>query len=113
MSRYLTGLNGRDNQSTLEDMALVEAVNHFGDLDPEVGQAWLQEQIREPTGFNVLSALAELHKGYLTDCYGSVIYGSGGWNRWCLMGDGRVRFSKHHSEKYACEAASNLGFDVD
>ena len=64
MFSYLTALTGPENQSTLEDMALVEAVNDFGDIEPNVGQGWLQEQILRPTGYSIVSALAELHQGY-------------------------------------------------
>jgi hypothetical protein len=113
MSRYLTTLAGPDNQSTLNDMALVEAVNLFGNLDPDVGQAWLKDQVGRPTGYNAASALTELRKGHLNDCCGAVIYGSGGWNRWCLMCDGRVRFSAYHSMRHSIQAARDLGFDVD
>lgn len=113
MSRYLTDLTGAENQSTLDDMALVEAVDYFGEIDPEVGQGWLQHQLRRPTGYNVLSALAELCEGHLSEYCGSVIYGAGGWNRWKLMDNGQVYFSAYHSTRHSIQAARDLGFDVD
>lgn len=46
--------------------------------------------------------------------YGEVIYGSGGWNRYFVRGDGRLIFSKRHSgNKERIKLAKALGFDVE
>ena len=41
------------------------------------------------------------------------IYGSGGWNRYYLRGDGRIVFSKYHSSHDGCEKAFRAGFDIE
>jgi hypothetical protein len=110
--RFLFSLDDPESRSTLEDMALVEAVDGLGRLEPRVGQNWLYAQTQRPTGFNVLSALLARSAGHLNAYHCAVIYGSGGWNRWQLREDGRVCFSGGHGSKEAAEAANDLGFDV-
>jgi hypothetical protein len=41
-----------------------------------------------------------------------IVYGSGGWNRWGVRGDGRVLFSKYHERSGDAEKAESLGFET-
>lgn len=43
---------------------------------------------------------------------GIIIYGWQGWNRYYVLGDGSVVFSRHHGRKTSLETAVALGFEI-
>jgi hypothetical protein len=48
---------------------------------------------------------------YTREVLDAVIYGTDGWHRYLVTGDGRVWFSKHHGQRNV-EKARTAGFDV-
>ena len=96
---------------------LLENVELTGDPDD------VDEDLRQKVGYTVGEALIECNgRSVMPDYFSqedwdemregiaTIIYGSGGWNRWGVRYNGEVLFSRHHAREGDTERAESYGF---
>jgi len=67
---------------------------------------------RFQTRVNEVKALSPEERAWQMESWSTVIYGCGGWHRYYLRLDGKVYFSKRHSNNQGIADATALGFNL-
>ncbi len=98
-------------EATKEAMAYVEQGGWLRS-ENNIAQQW-EETSEGERHHSMEGARRWLQNVNPTEDAWTTVYGDGGWNRWYIHADGKVRFSESHASPQGLERAKEKGFRIE